>query len=187
MILGLDISTSITGVTIVDDYGKIVHSEYWDLRKYKDFFDKSLEANVRITDLHRQFGYWQINGYIKHIYIEQSLQSFRSGFSSAKTLSTLSRFNGIISWLCYDLFKIKPEYIAASSARKLNGITIPRGEKAKEVVLQYLLDNEAGFEVEYTKYGNVKAHYYDISDSIIIARAGLKKVMDDKEENTNST
>ena len=187
MILGLDISTSITGVTIVDDYGKIVHSEYWDLRKYKDFFDKSLEAKVRITDLHRQFSYWKINGHIEHIYIEQSLQSFRSGFSSAKTLSTLSRFNGVISWLCYDLFNIKPEYIAASSARKLNGITIPRGEKAKEVVLQYLLDNEVGFEVEYTKYGNVKAHYYDISDSIIIARAGLKKVMDDKKENTNST
>ena len=187
MILGFDVSTSITGVTIVDDCGKIVHSEYWDLRKYKDFFDKSLEAKARITDLHRQFGYWQIHGHIEHVYIEQSLQSFRSGFSSAKTLSTLSRFNGVISWLCYDLFNIKPEYIAASSARKLNGITIPRGEKAKEVVLQYLLDNEVGFEVEYTKYGNVKAHYYDISDSIIVARAGLKRVMDDKEENTNST
>jgi hypothetical protein len=189
MILGFDVSTSITGVTIVDDCGKIVHSEYWDLRKYKDFFDKSFEANIKVSDLYRRFGDHPDNedDYIEHIYIEQSLQSFRSGFSSAKTLSTLSRFNGVISWLCYDLFNIKPGYIAASSARKLNGITIPRGEKAKEVVLQYLLDNEAGFEVEYTKYGNVKAQYYDISDSIIIARAGLKKVMDDKKENTNST
>ena len=189
MILGLDISTSITGVTIVNDCGKIIHSEYWDLRKYKDFFDKSFEANIKVSDLYRRFGNHPNNedGYVEHIYVEQSLQSFRSGFSSAKTLSTLSRFNGVISWLCYDLFNIKPEYIAASSARKLNGITIPRGEKAKEVVLQYLLDNEAGFEVEYTKYGNVKAHYYDISDSIIVARAGLKRVMDDKKENTNST
>ena len=42
-----------------------------------------------------------------------------------------------------------------------------KGEKAKEVVLQYLLDNEPSFKVEYTKYNNVKAHYYDISDSII--------------------
>ena len=189
MILGLDVSTSITGVTIVDDCGKIVHSEYWDLRKYKDFFDKAQEAQTRIADLYLRFGTHPDNqdDKVEHIYIEQSLQSFRSGFSSAKTLSTLSRFNGVISWLCYDLFNIKPEYIAASSARKLNGITIPRGEKAKEVVLQYLLDNEAGFEVEYTKYGNVKEHYYDISDSIIVARAGLKRVMDDKKENTNST
>ena len=177
MILGFDVSTSITGVTIVDDCGKIVHSEYWDLRKYKDFFDKSFEANVRVSDLYHRFGNHPDNedGHVEHIYIEQSLQSFRSGFSSAKTLSTLSRFNGVISWLCYDLFNIKPEYIAASSARKLNGITIPRGEKAKEVVLQYLLDNEAGFEVEYTKHGNPRPGTYDRADSYIIAKAGWKK------------
>jgi len=56
MILGFDVSTSITGITIVDDCGKIVHSEYWDLRKYKDFFDKSFEANVRVSDLYHHFG-----------------------------------------------------------------------------------------------------------------------------------
>ena len=189
MILGLDISTSITGATIVDNNGSIVHTEYWDLRKHKDFFDKSFEGKIRVSDLFHRFGDHPDNEdeKIKHIYVEQSLQSFRSGFSSAKTLSTLARFNGVISWLCYDFFTIKPEYIAASSARKLNGITIPKGEKAKEVVLQYLLDNEPSFDVEYTRHGNVKAHYYDISDSIIIARAGLRKAADAKKENSNST
>lgn len=188
MILGLDVSTSITGVTIVDRDNQIVHTEYWNLKKHKDFFSKSLEAKIRIQDLFHRFGGHPDNedDEIESIYIEQSLQSFRSGFSSAKTLSTLARFNGVISWLCYDTFNIKPEYIAASSARKLNGIKIPKGEKAKEVVLQYLLDNEPSFKVEYTKYNNVKAHYYDISDSIIVARAGLRKVQDAEKENKNS-
>tara|TARA_R110000851_G_scaffold236991_2_gene389709 strand:- start:23969 stop:24550 length:582 start_codon:yes stop_codon:yes gene_type:complete len=188
MILGLDVSTSITGVTIVDRDNQIVHTEYWNLKKHKDFFDKSLEAKIRIADLFYRFGGHPDNedDKIEHVYIEQSLQSFRSGFSSAKTLSTLARYNGVISWLCYDTFDIKPEYIAASSARKLNGIKIPKGEKAKEVVLQYLLDNEPSFKVEYTKYNNVKAHYYDISDSIIVARAGLRKVQDAEKENKNS-
>jgi len=188
MILGLDVSTSITGATIVDNNSQIVHTEYWDLRKYKDFFDKTLRAKASVSDLFHRFGDHPDNEdeKIKHIYVEQSLQSFRSGFSSAKTLSTLARFNGVISWLCYDMFNIKPEYIAATSARKLNGIKIPKGEKAKEVVLQYLLDNEPSFDVEYTKYGNVKAHYYDISDSIIIARAGLRKTMDAEKENNNT-
>ena len=39
MILGLDVSTSITGYTIVDN-GKIILNGAWDTRKYKNFFDK---------------------------------------------------------------------------------------------------------------------------------------------------
>jgi hypothetical protein len=188
MILGLDVSTSITGVTIVDNDGSIVHTEYWDLKKHKDFFDKTLEAKRRMDDLFLRFGDHPNNEdeKINYIYIEESLQSFRSGFSSAKTLSTLARFNGVISWLCFDLFKIKPEYIAATSARKLCGIKIPKGEKAKEVVIRYLLDTEDSFSVEYTRHGNIKAHYYDISDSIIIARAGLRKIQDAEKQNNNS-
>ena len=97
---------------------------------------------------------------------------FRSGFSSAKTLSTLASFNGIVSWICYQIFGKESEYVSASSARKLCGIKIPRGQKAKQVVLQFLLDNEPDFEVLYTKYGNPKPESYDKADSWVIARAG---------------
>jgi hypothetical protein len=101
---------------------------------------------------------------------------FRSGFSSAKTLSTLSSFNGVVSYLCYRELGLKPEHIAATSARKACGITIPKGQKAKEVVVQFLLDNEPHFVVEYTKSGNIKPQYYDIADSIVIAKAGWELV-----------
>jgi len=109
---------------------------------------------------------------ITSVYIEQSLQSFRSGFSSAKTLSTLSRFNGIVSWLCYEVFELKPEYIAATSARKQCGITIPKGSKAKQVVVRYILDNVPDVLIEYTKHGNPKPHCFDKADSWVIAMAG---------------
>ena len=135
MILGLDISTSITGYTLIDE-DKVVLNGAWDTRKYKDFFEKVIHVKAGLDEGNEQYG-----KEIEAVYIEQSLQSFRSGFSSAKTLSTLSRFNGIVSWLVFDQYKIKPEYIAATSARKLCGIKIPRGEKAKAVVLKYLLDN----------------------------------------------
>ena len=36
---------------------------------------------------------------IQKIFIEENLQAFRPGFSSAKTLLTLARFNGIVSYL----------------------------------------------------------------------------------------
>ena len=32
MVIGLDISTSITGVTVIDREGKIILNEAWDLR-----------------------------------------------------------------------------------------------------------------------------------------------------------
>ncbi len=163
MILGLDISTSITGVCVLDENNEIIFNDYLDTRKLKCFFDKTEKIRDSLREL---AGKYQI----KHIYVEQSLQSFRSGFSSAKTLSTLSRFNGVVSWLCYEIWKVKPEYVAAISARKICGIRIPRGEKAKEVVIKYLLDNEESFVVEYTRHGNIKQHYYDMADSIIIAR-----------------
>jgi len=167
MILGLDISTSITGYTILDSRGNIIENGAWDTRKYKDFFDKAEVIRQNVAEIHRKYG-----KQIEHVYIEQSLQAFRSGFSSAKTLSSLSRFNGIVSWLVYALFQIKPEYIAATSARKLCGIKVPRGEKAKAVVLDYLLKNESSFVIEYTRHGNPKPDSYDRADSIVIARAG---------------
>ena len=167
MILGLDISTSITGYTLIDE-DKIILNGAWDTRKYKDFFEKVVHVQEGLDIIRKEYG-----KEIKAVYIEQSLQSFRSGFSSAKTLSTLSRFNGIVSWLVFDKYKLKPEYLAATSARKLCGIKIPRGQKAKQVVLKFLLDNEPSFVIDYTRNGNPKPESYDRADSIVIAKAGV--------------
>jgi len=163
MIFGLDISTSITGITILDDSGTIILNDAIDTRKYKDFFEKAEIVENYINNLDYE---------PEVIYIEQSLQSFRSGFSSAKTLSSLSRFNGIVSWLLYSRFSIKPEYIAATSARKLCNIKIPRGSKAKQIVIQYIIDNVPDVVIVYTKHGNPKPECYDMADSWVIAKAG---------------
>ena len=155
MVIGFDISTSITGVALIAD-GQLVYYDSIDLRKHKD------EG-------------WMMGASdypIEHIYIEQSLHMFMRGKSSAKTLSTLTRFNGIASWLIYELFEIKPKFIGATSARKHAGIKIPRGQKAKQVVLEHLLDNEPSFKVEYTKHGNPKPDSFDKADAIVIAKAG---------------
>jgi len=174
-ILGLDISTSITGATIIQNE-KIIESLYWDTRNKKKF-----PSLYEKADLIQQY-LWQIKSKhdITEIYIEQSLQSFRSGFSSAKTLSTLARFNGIVSWNCYKAFDIKPEMIAASSARKLAGVGIKRGDNSKEKVLEFILDNYPQINIEYTKHGNPKPGMLDMCDSIIIALAGDKIVRETK-------
>jgi len=164
MILGLDISTSITGITILDR-GNVILNEAWDTRKYKNFFKKACVIHGKLEDIRYKYE-------ITHIYIEQSLQSFRSGFSSAKTLSTLSRFNGIVSWICYSFFNIEPEYIAATSARKKCGITVPKGSKAKQEVIKFVLDNVPDVDIMYTKHGNPRPECFDKADSWVIANAG---------------
>ena len=109
---------------------------------------------------------------VEHIYVEQPFTFFNSGGSSAKTMATLQRFNGVVSWMLYETYEILPQYVGATEARKKIGIKVPRGEKAKKVVMKYLLDNEPDFKIEYTYKGNPKPHYYDLADAIVIARAG---------------
>lgn len=171
-LLALDISTSITGITILDiDTGKTEHIAAWDFRNKNKFSD----TYISLENVEGKLKYIKSQFDIKEIYIEQSLLVFKPGQSSAKTLAMLTQFNGNISWICYKVFNIKPEKIAATSARKLCGIRVPRGQAAKKVVMQHLIDNDSNFAktVEYTSHGNPKPAYYDMADSLIIARAGL--------------
>jgi len=170
MILGLDISTYITGITVIDEEGSIILCEAVDTRNKNKFPSLLSKATFIKNKL------WEIEDThsIDKVYIEESLQSFRSGFSSAKTLSTLSKINGIVSYLVWEIFEMEPEFIASTSARKLCGIKVPRGTKAKKVVLQHLLDNDPQFGIRYTKQNNPSPDSYDRADSLIIARAGLE-------------
>tara|TARA_B100000989_G_scaffold119815_1_gene88336 strand:+ start:244 stop:813 length:570 start_codon:yes stop_codon:yes gene_type:complete len=181
MILGVDVSTSITGFAVVAE-GQIVYYDSIDLRKHKDIFAKTITIKEKILDLYEMYqlnnddnssaGFGDSKFPIEHIYIEQPFTFFNSGGSSAKTMAVLQKFNGIVSWLLYEIFEIEPKFIGATSARKTVGIKVPRGQKAKKVVMQYLLENEPAFKIEYTKHGNPKPESYDRADAIIIALAG---------------
>ena len=68
MILGLDISTSITGYTVVDHEGKIIRCDAWDLRnkkKFNDHFEKAKSIKDELCFLKVQYP-------INQIYIETS-------------------------------------------------------------------------------------------------------------------
>ena len=188
MILGIDISTSITGFAVVGD-GQLLHYSMIDLRKHKGAFAKAEALREHIADFFENYqldqehdGWGSSKFPIEHIYIEQPFTFFNSGGSSAKTMATLQRFNGIVSWLVYELFEIEPEYILATQARKTAGIRVPRGQKAKEVVLKHLLDTEPAFHIEYTKHGNPVAGSYDKADAIVIAKAGY--IVEQQKEDT---
>ena len=171
MILGLDVSTSIIGATILDEEGNTVYCEAWDLRnkrKFPDLFAKGEAVRLHLLEIALRPKYK-----VKEIYIEKSLQAFRPGFSSAKTLSTLAAFNGMVSWIAHRMLGLTPEYIAANSARKLCGIKTGKSKETKKKVLDFVVDNDKGFEVEYTKFGNPRPGMTDKADSWVLAKAGL--------------
>ena len=166
MILGLDISTSITGATIVDRRGALIYCKAWRTdKKGLSFYRKVDMIKEHILFLKTQYP-------IEKIYVEEPLNMFRAGKSSAQTISLIQRFNGVVCWIVREAFEIEPYYINPSSARKQCGIKTQKGQKAKERALQYVIENEKDFKIEYTKHGNPVKGTYDRSDSWVVAQAG---------------
>lgn len=134
VILGLDISTAIIGYCLFENNNLSLAGSL-DLSKLKCMFEKSAAVEnhfKQITDKK-----------IDRILIEENLQSFRSGFSSAKTISTLAKFNGIVSYISSKIFHLKPEFINVNHARKVCGIKIDRkkDKNTKEQVLEWVQQN----------------------------------------------
>jgi len=173
--LGLDISTSITGYAILDHNGKIIKIDAIDLKnknKFPDMFSKALHVQEHLRNINRNFP-------ITKIAIEPSLMMFSMGKSSAATIATLLKFNGIISWICEQEYEMAPEFIPAISARKICGIKVEKGKKAKQCVMEHLLKTEPDFAklVQYTKQNNIIPKYWDMADAYVIARASFLKTI----------
>lgn len=166
MILGLDVSTTTTGYCVLDNDGSVWLTGAIDLSKEDNLIAKAKAVKNILGSIPAQ---------ISQVVIEKSLFAFTSGMSSAKTLHTLASFNGIVSWICYETFGLLPEYIGATSARSVLGIKIPKGTKAKEVVMSWVMANVPSFVPAKTKTGSMKKQYYDIADAIVIALASHKQ------------
>ena len=171
MILGLDISTSVVGVAIVDPETKeLIVSEHIDLTKIDSVFSK---AELVGSEL------WQIgnNHDIKNLFVETALMRFIPGRSRADTIVKLAKFNGIVSWMCYDTFGLQPTYLNVNTARSLYGLSFPRGTKGpkrKKMVIEAVIEKEkTAFKYEMARGGkNYKKGTDDRADAIVIARAG---------------
>ena len=91
-VLGLDVSTSCTGYCLMyvepSQRTSVKEIGYILISKDKDPYVKAQKVRSLLSNLSEKYQ-------IDKVFIEENLQSFRSGFSSASTLSTLSKFNGI--------------------------------------------------------------------------------------------
>ncbi len=174
MICGLDISTSCIGVYVTDADNKENFFYYFKPRG-SDWLAKA--SSVK-DFLHTLF----LNHEIEKVYVEENLQAFRRGLSSAKTLMALARFNGVVSFMVKDIFSIQPEFLNVNAARKSLGIKIDRKSSlsTKEQVLSWV-NGEINHDwpTRVMKSGPRKGmvvledYVYDMADAFVIAKAGL--------------
>jgi len=173
--LGLDISTSCTGICILDQDKQLVLLDNIRLDKCSDFFEKCVEVKKYLDDLKKSH-------LIQNIFIEQDLQAFRPGLSSAATINTLARFNGAVTFMAYQTFMIRPDLINVTKARSAVGLKINHKDKSKttkEKIFDWV-SGEITFDWPKKKTGAVKTSCYDMSDSYVICRAGINLLNDGK-------
>jgi len=154
-ILGIDVSTAIVGISILDRIsGNLALLDHIELSKLPDIYEKSDLVNKYLIELNKKYS-------IEYVYIEEALQRFRQGASSARTISILNKFNGIVTYLSYKAFNVKPEHILAPHARKVCGVIITKKEKklkgAKQITFEYV-KNELNdkFILQYKRTGKMK-------------------------------
>jgi hypothetical protein len=117
---------------------------------------------------------WQIEG----IAVEENAKRFTPGFSSADTIITLAKFNGILCYIMFLKYSLKPIYINVRSARAKLGIKINYKDKSKptkQKVVEHLVAAHPNFPWVYktSKDGTsrlVKINE-DRADSYVIAEA----------------
>ena len=173
--LGLDISTSCTGICILDQNKELILLDNIRLDKCTDFFQKCTEVKNYLDNLKKDH-------LVQYIFIEQDLQAFRPGLSSAATINTLARFNGAVTFMAYQTFNIRPDLINVTKARSAVGLKINHKDKSKttkEKIFDWV-SGEITFDWPKKKTGAVKTSSYDMSDAYVICRAGINLLNDGK-------
>jgi hypothetical protein len=188
-ILGLDVSTSVVGVSLVTQpdvpgalpiINMLEHIDFKDCEDVWDKCDKFRDVVKSWMDEGKLFD-------VTHVFVEDAALMFSMGKSSAGTLATLIRFNGLCSYAAYSLLNIRPEFISVAHARKLCGMKIQRkskcGVSAKEQAFKYMREHDLShvtWELKKKTKKNPEDRFvdyaYDINDAYVVAKAGLLSV-----------
>ena len=178
LVMGLDVSTSCTGICILDSEKQpdeagshIVVLDRIEFKKCVTLWDKADRVKSELL------AYVSKLGETPAVFaLEEPLLGFSKGMSSAATITTLMRFNGIVSYIGRSLFQVDPVYLSAASARKSCGVKLQKtsvaGMPQKEQVFKHMSENDLRHVVWPTKKSGAPADWSrDATDAYVIARA----------------
>lgn len=184
IIIGLDISTTCTGVTILKEERKggnhIVHTVF-----PVSFSGIDKDDLTRKCDLLKSKIRNALNGHEpKCIIIEDYVKKFSGGKSSAHTIQILAHFSGMVKYMLHDLFpRTEIRYENVNTVRKDLGIVLPKKEKGmstythtrlkKAHIIEWALQNEGALLKRIfskTRNGNWTRETEDMADSYVMAK-----------------
>ena len=167
-ILGLDISSSKIGIALLNGE-EIIISE---VLKFKP--KTSLEERAEIFERRMR----QINKQhvVYDVFVEQPAMMFKGGKTTAFTMATLQRFNGMCCYIVNIVFEMEAELINPNSARSTLGIKTPRciPPRAKKNFIIERMSERFGdnFTYNMTRQGNPQPGTDDRADALVVALAG---------------
>lgn len=173
-ILGLDVSTSNTGVVFLHTDGSIAKLDHIEFKGCDNFWTKCDRLKERFEEFKKEFPE------ISCFYIEEPMKRFATGFSSAEVISMLQRFNGIACFLARSTWNVDPTYVNVATARKLVGLKVTSKAKAGgKDVKQQVFDQIMLNHLQHIKWplkqrsDNIVDWAKDVVDAYVIAKAGL--------------
>lgn len=176
--MGLDISSSITGVVLLGKNGNLIHMGHVTLTsvKYKNLFDKAdaviewVKANIPRSVK------------VRRIFVEANAKGYSPGSSSADTLFTLAKMNALVSYLTHKWYGVPVIDVNVTSARSRIGYKNVKAIKkpVKEKVRAFVLSNNPNlpFQTRTVTIGKNKgaivpaAGVEDEIDAWVICRGG---------------
>ena len=170
MILGLDVSTSVIGICLIDPNpsgNKQLQSlAFLNLKREKNLFSKAIDFKDYISK-YKGFG-------ITSIAIEEPLVMYKPGAGRAQILAKLSTFNGMASIICFMVFGIEPVYYNVNNARKraFPELKFKKGEDRKMAIWAKVAEKYPTVEWLYgPRSGKLVKTNFDMADSCVIALA----------------
>ena len=167
-ILGLDISSSKIGIALLDDE-QILISDVLKFKSSQSLEERAVlfERRMRAIDTHHV---------VFDVYVEQPAIMFRGGKTTAFTMATLQRFNGMCCYALSQIFEMEASLINPNSARSVLGIKVPRkvpSKEKKKAIIENISDRFGDqFQYNLTKHGNPQPGTDDRADALVVALAG---------------
>jgi hypothetical protein len=179
--LGLDVSTTCTGLCLLDDDGQIVTVTHVHLSKQKGLISKARTCEQAIRSIVEGVSPTDL-----HVCVEEAAQAFRRGLSSAKTIAVLNQFNGMVQLMAsehtsHDVVTLLPQQCRSAAGIKV----VPEkkcGVSTKEQIRE-AFESQTGMALPSVqlKSGPNRGKFvfdkrnYDAMDAWVVARALWKR------------
>lgn len=185
LILGLDVSTKTIGIALFNHFGKLLELTHIS-PKIKPIPDSKQVELMLKSDIFKQYITKYRGMGVTRIIIEEPLLYS----NNINTVGILTKFNGLISRVAYDVLDVMPEYIPTYDARSTaypelvaegkSGKPVlfgglPMDIDKKMVIWEKVRAREPQLNWIYDKKNQLKKENFDMSDAYTVVLGAMKR------------